>query len=91
VTRNVRPIIATRAYVWELTRVYDLDPDLAQRIADICLTEVERVGGADARPVFDASDEEAGGLGPICSWCGTLWGLCTHSRLTSRPATGDDQ
>ncbi|HEY9409310.1 MAG TPA: hypothetical protein VIQ30_22745 [Pseudonocardia sp.] len=56
------------------------DINLAEKFADWMAFHVEAVGGSDARPVFVAEVDP--GLGPVCSWCWRLWGMCRHHATT---------
>lgn len=65
---------ATRELIWRVESEIDIvNRALTERIADWVAQEVERVGASRAAMTFT---EE--GAGPLCSWCGTIWGICVH-------------
>lgn len=68
-----RERVATWSYVREIQDQFDLSRELAERIADFVVAEIEEAGGESAQLFFT---EE--GMGPYCSWCGALAGLCPH-------------
>ena len=47
--------------------------DEATAVADYVLNLMERYGAFSAQPVVNMH-----GVGPCCSWCGTIWPLCGH-------------
>lgn len=68
---------AAREYVAEVAQLLDLDSDVAARVADYVLAEIEREGTCRAALMIPAAGENAG-CGPYCSWCGALGGMCYH-------------
>lgn len=67
--------LASREYVHQVERDlrHLISPDDAPELADYIASELERVGGSDARLVFTVD-----GVGPVCSWCWAPGGLCRH-------------
>ncbi|MBB3053554.1 hypothetical protein FHS23_004608 [Prauserella isguenensis] len=69
---------ANRDYIAATRHELDLDDDeLATRIADYVVGELERLGSSNARLVMPV-DEQGDIPGPCCSWCWSLGGLCPH-------------
>lgn len=71
--------VATREYVAEVGRALELDDDQAARVADYVIDQIEKIGSEGAILCFTTE-----GVGPCCSWCGALGGLCPH--IAGRPA-----
>lgn len=70
--------VANRDYIAVTQRELGLtDDDLATRIADYVLGELERLGSSNARLVMPV-DRQGDDAGPCCSWCWSLGGLCSH-------------
>lgn len=86
--RKQPPPIAGREYVHEVGRALDVDRELAEKIADFVVAEVERIGGADARLVMVVDESEDAGTGPWCSWCWFIGGLCAH--IAGRPDDSEE-
>lgn len=79
-------MLARREYVHQVE--YDLgitDRAQATKIADWAVREIERAGAARAAMTFT----EDGG-GPLCSWCGAIWGLCVHGSDSEWYKADDD-
>lgn len=77
-------MLATSKFVNEVRAELDLDPEVAEKVADWVADKMERFGARMAQPVFDMD-----GNGPICSWCTTIWPLCGHHHLSLAVRDGD--
>lgn len=67
-------IVPTRDFIHQIMRDLDIeDREVAARVAQYVVDQIEEKGGASAQLYFD---EE--GSGPFCSWCDRIGGLCAH-------------
>lgn len=77
---------ATREFVWQIEDEFDItDRALSTRIANWVVQHVEDEGASRAAMTFT----EDGG-GPLCSWCGGIWGLCVHGSDSEWYKADDD-
>jgi hypothetical protein len=80
--------VATRDYVHEVENALGMEREMAEKVADFVANEIERVGGSDARLVMIVDDDEFAGMGPYCSWCWSIGGLCRHI-VGRKPEAGE--
>lgn len=68
---------ATDQLIYETERALEDTQGTPEQMAQWIAERIEEYGAMQSMPVFDME-----GNGPMCSWCGGIWGLCGHAAIS---------